>query len=287
MSARINGLYYGGCGHGHHLELKAGEGFLKLPAWLDITGLVETALARVFEARMPDVDPDLFEITFAALDDAVDRGFGRIKYGEPDFEMSERLRDSAAVFAARKTVEQTQELAKLLVRANGETRPWEEFRELAKPIVKDYNEIWLETEYNTGIRKARSAKDWQQYSEDIDLYPNLKYLPSRAATPREQHKKFYGVIKPVIDPFWTTHYPPIDWLCLCGVEQTDDEVTEPSQDTPMPSDGLDNNPGITGKLFSDSHPYNNKDLSKNEREAIDQKGRDYAAKRRKGNSQPN
>ncbi len=79
-------------------------------------------------------------------------------------------------------------------------------------------------------------------------------MPSRAATPREEHKPYYGIVRPINDDFWIKHMPPSAWNCLCGVEQTDDEVTPVPAKGPKAAPGLDHNPGLTGKLFSDSHP---------------------------------
>jgi hypothetical protein len=266
--------------HNHgHIELAAGDKWYDLPSFIDIPGLVSKALSRIFNSGKPDVDPDLMEITFSALDNAIDiGGLGGIEYGKPNYAFAQQIRDSAAMFSARKTYAQSKELARLVVKENGHQRSWKEFQKAAETVVQDYNQNWLKVEFNTAIRAARGAKEWKQYEENMHLYPNLKYLPSRAATPREEHKAFYGIIKPITDDFWVKHIPPSAWNCLCGVEQTDDDETEGTPHGPAVDKGLDNNPGITGKLFADSHPYND-GLTGNEKDDIDQKARNYVSNR--------
>lgn len=282
----MNTLYYQGCDHDHAetIELAAWDKLFELPTFLKVKELTEKALERIFESRKPDIDPDLFDITYTALETAIDKGFGAVKFGEPNFEFSEQLKDSAALFAARKTKKQAQALADLTVKPNGHVRTWEEFKSLSAPIVGDYNERWLKTEFNTTIRASRSAKDWKRYQETAHIYPNLEYTPSRAATPREKHKGFYGIILPLTHPFWIKHLPPGDWGCLCGVKQSRKEATAPPENYEDETvKGLDNNPGITGKLFADSHPYN-EGLTAKEKDETAQKAKEYVAKRSEGRS---
>lgn len=104
--------------------------------------------------------------------------------------------------------------------------------------------------------RVRSAQQYQGALQDADIYPNIEYMPSRSVNPREEHKPYYGTILPIDHPWWDTHLPPITWGCQCWWRNTDTDTT------PMPSSvpgdvspGLDINPGKTGRIFSDSHPY--------------------------------
>lgn len=219
----------------------------------NVKSLIKKALKNIFKKKVPSVDPDLFQIAFDTLDHAI--GTAQIEYNKPNFLFTKMLRESAAMFSAKKTYAQAKELAAIAASKPGYQITWKEFLEKARPIVKDYNENWLKTEYNTAIRKARQAAQWDRYYEQKHLYPNLKYLPSRAATPRKEHKPYYFVVRPVDDNFWVHHTPPIDWNCLCGIEQTDEAVTPLPEKGPAPTPGLDSNPALTGELFSDDHPY--------------------------------
>lgn len=226
----------------------------KLPG-LNIKKLVSSALDNIYKGFADLVEPSLFKITYKSLVDAVDEGFGRIEYGQPNYEFTQQLKKSGAWFAARKSYRQREDLAALLVDDKGKTRTWRQFKSLAKDIVGNYNDVWLKVEYNTAIASARNASRWREFEADADLYPNLKYTPSRAATPRDEHKPFYGVVRPINDQFWVHHYPPSAFNCMCGVEQSDDDATDVPGKAPKPAPGLDHNSGQTGQLFSKSHPY--------------------------------
>lgn len=282
MVLQIQPLYYS---HGDHMHLAASDGDYELPSFLNINELVGKALKRIFKSRKPAVDPDLMDITFKALEDAVNIGTGGIKYGEPNFDLAEQLRKSAALFSASKSWQEANQLAALTVRPDGKIRDWEEFEVLSRPIVGDYNQRWLKTEYNTGIRAARSAIQWKKWEANADLYPNLRYLESKAANPRKEHKAFYGIVKPIDDDFWVRHMPPSAYGCLCGVEQTDDDVTTQVLDGPEPSPGLNNNPGLTGKLFSDDHPYI-ASLTPEELKHVTKKAKEYVTRRNEDGSRP-
>jgi len=284
MAIELDKLYYAGHDHGM-LHLAASNKEYELPSFLNIKELFGKALKRIFDTRKPDVDPDLMEITYAVLEEAVNVGSGKISYGQPNYELAEQLRQSTAIFSAAKSLQQAKELASLLVRPDGKTRNWEEFQTLSKSIDENYNQNWLKVEYNTGIKKATAAVQWKKIEANADLYPNLKYTPSRAATPSEEHKVFWGIIKPIQDKFWIKHYPPSRYACQCGVEPTDDDPEGSVPEDIESSPGLDNNPGMTGQLFSDSHPYIAK-LTPEELKFVMKKAKQYVTKRNEGGSRP-
>lgn len=182
-------------------------------------------------------------------------GYGNVKFGEPDFDFVQELKLNNGVFSAFKNHEQTKDLVKLLRDEKGNLKSFSQFRKDTESIVGDYNKRWLKTEYNTAIQKARAASNWKKWEKVKHLYPNVEYLPSRAAVPRAEHKVFYGTVLPMDDPFWIDHTAPLDWGCLCGSTNTDKETTEVPDNNVKVAPGLDNNPAISKKIFSESHPY--------------------------------
>jgi hypothetical protein len=283
MAMILNELY-GTCSHGH-LELKAGDKDYELPSFLNVSELVGKALKRIFKSRKADVDPDLMDLTYQALDEAINLGAGKIEYGKPNYDLAQQLRESAALFSSGKSWQEAEDLAALTVRPDGKIRTWEEFQTLAQPVVENYNQHWLKTEFNTGIKAARSAVDFRKWQEDADLYPNLEYMPSRAATPSEEHKVYWHVIKPIDDPWWTKHLPPSRYNCQCWARQSDEPVKGFDGPEVEPSPGLDNNPGLTGKLFSDNHPYI-ANLDEKQLKYVTKKAKEYVTKRNEGGRRP-
>lgn len=223
---------------------------------LSLRSMVKLTIRGIFEKGGTAFNSSLFDSTVDKLIGAVDEGFSKVNYGQPSFQLKQKLKESAIFFAASKTILQAQELSALLLRPDGTVRPWREFRDLATPIARQYNVTWLRAEYDAAVRAARSAKDFEKAQETIELYPNLKYMPSVSADPRDSHKQLYGIVRPVNDPFWNTHLPPSDWNCKCSVQPVTDEVTNiEDMELPAPVDAFAQNPARTGRLFSQEHPY--------------------------------
>ena len=239
-----------------------------------LTKMVERVLRRIqggFDVEHK-IDPDLFTDSCTALNEAVDRAVKlSVKWGKPDKGFIRELKRNNAVFAAFKAHREQNDLAGLLVDDDGNARSFDSFRRAAAPVIGEYNVNWLQTEYATAVRVARTAVRFKQYEKDGDLYPNAEWLPSRAAEPRMSHKKYYHTVRRLTDPWWETHYPGCVWGCQCDMRNTDKPITHigdnpaapgeepttvpPSEEAGVRSPGLSRNPARSGELFSRDHPY--------------------------------
>ncbi|MCS7029806.1 MAG: phage minor head protein [Bacteroidia bacterium] len=125
-------------------------------------------------------------------------------------------------------------------------------------MYKVLHENYTLTEANHFTTSARMAKKWIQIQESKEEFPYLQYVTAHDDHVRPAHKALDGVIKPVDDPFWNTHYPPNGYNCRCTVKKLS-QLPEDYQDKPIdvqPENELfDNNPGITGIAFKDTHRY--------------------------------
>ena len=277
FSRIINTLYYGEGHTPHSVAVEA--------AGMKLSDKIRDRVLNRLRSKGFDVDkdiePDLFAHTFNQLDKALDI-FGSPEWGTPDRDFLEALRHSEAVFAAFKTHQQQKELHEQLTDDEGKLKSFDQFRKDTEPIIQEYNVNWLRTEYDTAVRRARFAADWKRFEKDKDLYPNLKWLPSVSVNKREGHRVFYNRVWKADDPFWNTNYPGNLWNCKCGLTSTDEKITEgriPSgHDKPEP--GLDKNPGITGEMFTDTHPYI-KDAGKEARKAVDKFVKEFESKQKK------
>lgn len=73
--------------------------------------------------------------------------------------------------------------------------------------------------YNTNLRMARAAGQWEQIQRQAEARPFLRYSAVMDSRTRPEHAAWHGTVLPADDPWWRTHYPPNDWGCRCGVEQ--------------------------------------------------------------------
>lgn len=223
--------------------------------------VVVSTLRRIYNENFDpqnEIEENLFDHTWSILNEATDKGFGKIEYGHPDFEFLQEVKYNNAVFAAFKTHRQQNDLFVQLTDDKGVPKSFAQFKKDSEPIIGRYNVDWLQTEYNTALIRARTAVQFKQFEREAHIYPNLKWLPSMAAIPREGHKPFYNRVWAQSDPFWRSHRPGDEWGCKCGITSTDEPVTDgviSTQEMPEASPGLDNNPAEDGKLFSNTHPY--------------------------------
>lgn len=69
--------------------------------------------------------------------------------------------------------------------------------------------------FETNMRSANMAGQWKQQLANQDRRPFLKYSTAGDARVRQQHRAWNGLVLPITDPFWATHYPPNGWGCRC------------------------------------------------------------------------
>jgi SPP1 gp7 family putative phage head morphogenesis protein len=79
----------------------------------------------------------------------------------------------------------------------------------------------LENIFRTNMQSSYAAGQWQAIQETKETIPFLMYDAVDDDRTREEHAKFDGLVLPVDDPFWASHYPPNGWACRCGVIQMD------------------------------------------------------------------
>lgn len=173
---------------------------------------------------------------------------GNPTYDSEWFEQTIRFRANAERFSNYKAWRATQLLNHL---DKNDT----DYNGKVKNLINIFNRFQV-TEYNTFVARARTARQWSQFKDTRKLYPNIQWLPSRSAHPRDEHKAFYYRIWSMDDPFWQQNQPGNLWNCKCDWRQTDTPITDNSEIEEVKSvPGLDKNPATSGQLITDTHPY--------------------------------
>lgn len=73
--------------------------------------------------------------------------------------------------------------------------------------------------FDTNMSTSYAAGRWQQIQQVKQQRPYLRYVHLEGqAHPRPLHASWHGLILPVDDPWWLTHYPPNGWFCHCTVQ---------------------------------------------------------------------
>ena len=200
-----------------------------------------------------EIDPGLWQGIVDTIDLAASEGLKR--HPGVNYDFKQQLLHNNQVFAAFKVHRLQGDMARQMVDAEGNIKSFEQWARDVQPIASHQCRQWLRTEYDTAIKRASLAADWQRFEDEKDVLPNLRWVPSTAANPDAFHQSMWDTVLPVDHPFWSAHHPGDRWGCQCALEATDDPVTPSPTVNYATSPGLENNPGRDAELFNDTHPY--------------------------------
>jgi uncharacterized protein with gpF-like domain len=89
--------------------------------------------------------------------------------------------------------------------------------------------------FNTNMRMAHAAGQWDRIQRNKRYRPYLLYYIGPAIRHREQHVAWNGVLLPVDDDFWSYAMPMNGWNCHCGVRSVTEREARELEDTGVPA----------------------------------------------------
>lgn len=201
------------------------------------------------------IDMELTNLVAMYLIQAVEQGLNDYKpqYSTTAPELVANLERNVYQFASAKNYQMMRAMTNALYSSNT-LREWSEFKTVASQINEQYNQLWLQTEYNAAIASAQMAARWHDAPQDC----LLQYRTAGDNRVRDSHARLQGVTLPKKDSFWNTHYPPNGWGCRClTVEANEKTPVTPKQSIPtVPIDTLWKTNTAKGQLiFPANHPY--------------------------------
>lgn len=117
----------------------------------------------------------------------------------------------------------------IVERAIEEGTTFEQFKKDLKPLLdksgwSDYHKERgysrrLRIIYDTNMRVARSAGQWGRIQRTKKALPYLQYNLGPSVNHRPEHEAWDGIILPVDDPWWDTHFTPNGYGCKCHIRQ--------------------------------------------------------------------
>ena len=173
-------------------------------------------------------------------------------FGDEYPEMADQLRAKVSRFSAYK-----ENYVRQAFDDNARQFSGKDLDEANKATINQFHR-WTDAELTTAGARARTAKQFTEFNEPDrrELFPCLKWLPSRAVNPRQSHMKFYNRVWRKDDTFWNNNAPGTEWNCMCDIEECDDQPTDNSKvKQPDIPKGLEGNPSVTGEIFTDKASY--------------------------------
>jgi SPP1 gp7 family putative phage head morphogenesis protein len=235
---------------------------------------VETSYKKLYEDKGYDSDnidshKPLVNATYGVYKEALDQG---IKDNVIPGRMRESLENDIFVFSALKTHAQLNEASRLLVDEKGQIKSFRKFSKDVKSLKSNYNENYLEAEYNFALSSSQSAAKWAEFEKEGDRY-NLQYRTAMDDKVRDSHEALHNITLPPSDGFWSNYFPPNGWRCRCNAVQvrkskypesnSGDAMAKGDQATSqVGKDGKNRleifrfNPGKEKVAFPPNHPYN-------------------------------
>ena len=113
-----------------------------------------------------------------------------------------------------------------------QARGWWGRQEMEDPLTGETAEVQLgsprrlRTIFEVNMRSAYQAGRWERIQRVKAAMPYLRYVAVQDGRTRPEHRAWHGVVLPVDDPWWDTHYPPCGWRCRCTVTQMSGRTLE-------------------------------------------------------------
>lgn len=185
--------------------------------------------------------------------------------------MRERLEKDTFIFSALKTNAQLLEVSRMLLDDEGKLKPFTTFSMDVSKIKANYNQNYLEAEYQFAVSSSQQAANWEAL-DNSERY-NIQYRTATDEKVRNSHAALHDVTLPKEDPFWNNFYPPNGWRCRCravevlvskyptsssavAMELGNTATTQYGKDGANRLEIFRFNPGQKQVVFPPAHPYN-------------------------------
>ncbi|MGP9788938.1 phage head morphogenesis protein [Roseinatronobacter sp. NSM] len=106
-----------------------------------------------------------------------------------------------------------------------EARGWWGKSTMIDPVTGEARQVQLGSPrrlrviYQSNLRAARAAGQWERIQRTKRALPYLEYRLGPSERHRPHHQAKEGMILLADDPFWASWYPPNGWGCKCWVRQ--------------------------------------------------------------------
>jgi SPP1 gp7 family putative phage head morphogenesis protein len=237
---------------------------------IDNTDDIYTDIAtRLLNGQLENgmIPDSLYFETANQLQDAMNsglagKGLTSVAY---DFEDSRNILKSYLTrniyhFSAAKSLTEMLEYRNLMYDNSGQILSFSKFRKAVSDKGKIFNDVYLQTEYDTALQSSIMAHRWDTMQSEY-----LEFSTVGDGRVRPEHATLDGLTYPKSHPIWNRMYPPLAWNCRCTVipgiaskyDSKDEIAVEKQVAASVKGTIFDNNVGKSRLIFKDGHPYYN------------------------------
>lgn len=185
-------------------------------------------------------------------------------------EMLESLQKDIFYFSELRTHAQLAEASQLLLTEEKTLKSFAQFSKDVSSIKSNYNETYLEAEYDFAVGSVLMADRWDNFKEG-DRYL-LQYRTAKDERVRDSHRLLDETTLPKDHEFWDKYFPPNGWRCRCTTVQvlarlydtSDGDKAVKNGEAATYQEGKNGknkleifrfNPGKAKVVFPPAHPY--------------------------------
>lgn len=150
-------------------------------------------------------------------------------------------------------------------------KSFEAFSNDIKSIKENYNENYLEAEYDFAVGTMQQVERWNSFSDSARYF--LQYRTASDERVRDTHAALHDITLPKDDQFWLYYTPKNGWRCRCSVVQvlvstnTQSDSKKATEKGELATSKIDKNgnnslaifryhPATEKVVFPPKHPYN-------------------------------
>jgi hypothetical protein len=203
----------------------------------------------------------LYNKTAAQLMAALNKGLGGTSFDDNDSRkaLQSKFKQNIEQFSYAKTLTQFQLFKDAVFNKKGQIQSLATVKKAVADTGEVFNNNYLRAEHQYVVQTAIMAHKWGTLDSQY-----LEFTTAGDAHVRASHKLFDKFTALKSDPIWKRLYTPLDWGCRCtvipgvakNVSREYDSVWANKVVDPLVKGTIfDNNAALTGKVFTDKHPY--------------------------------
>lgn len=130
------------------------------------------------------------------------------------YSMDLKTRQMATTVSFLSSLEQIETIIKAVNKSIADGGTFKDFQKLIEESEIILPKHYLDNVFRTNIQSAYGHGRWQQQQRNKAKRPYLMYSAINDSRVRPSHLALNRIVRPIDDPFWLTHYPPLGFRCF-------------------------------------------------------------------------